>query len=528
MAKLTKEQIREAAEGDLYTFARLVNHNYAYGSLHEKVFRWLSSPESSKRQLLLLPRGHLKSHCIATWAAWEITRKPWTTLVYLSAGEDLAKDQIYAIKNMMTSPVYRRYWPEMLAEKEGDREHWSAYSFNVDHPVRKERGIRDHTIIVKTVKSNFTGLHCGVLVFDDVVVPNNAYSEVGRKEVQRSLSQCTSILNPGGTVKSVGTRYHPKDAYADMIAAKYRIWDEVAREFINEEPLWETLEEVVEDHGDGTGNFLWPRTFSNSTEEWYGFDTQELEMIQADYRSRNEMPQYYAQYYNDPNDESTNLLDRSLFQYYEPSHLKVTPFGVYHKNKKLNIAAAMDVAWTEVTNSGGRSDPDYTAIAVIGADEDGYYYVLDLARFRTSNFQIYYDNVINLSEKWGFRKIVVETNSGGKLVAQEIQRLSREAGSLVSVEQKSNAGFGTKSKLMRQYALVNPKYELQSIFHRKDGLTSVLEEELVLERPPHDDLVDALGMAIEHIKIPSKTRHYLDDDSKVITDVRFGGKRGRR
>lgn len=525
MAKLTKEQIREAAEGDLFTFARLVNHNYAYGDIHEKVFRWLTSEDSSKRQLLLLPRGHLKSHCIATWAAWEITCKPWTTLVYLSAGEDLAKDQIYAIKNMMTSPSYRRYWPEMLAEKEGEREHWSAYSFNVDHPARKARGIRDHTIIVKTVKSNFTGLHCDAIVFDDVVVPNNAYSEIGRKDVQKSLSQCTSILNPGGSIKAVGTRYHPKDAYKDMMEAKYRIWDEVAREFISEEPLWQIMEEVAEDHGDGTGNFLWPRTYSEGTDSWYGFDIQELEMIQADYRSRNEMPQYYAQYYNDPNDESTNLLDRSLFQYYDPKHVKVTPFGVFHKERKLNIAAAMDVAWTEVSNSGGRSDPDYTAIAVVGVDEDGYYYILDLARFRTSSFQVYYDNVISLSNKWGFRKITVETNSGGKLVAQEIQRISREAGGLISVDQKSNAGFGSKSKLMRQYALVNPKYELQSVFHRRDGLTSVLEEELVLERPPHDDLVDALGMAMENIKVPSKSRTYLDYDRKVITDARFGGRK---
>jgi len=527
MARLTKEQIREAAEGDLWTFARLVNHNYAYGDLHEKVYRWLSKPEDYKRQLLLLPRGHLKSHCIATWAAWEITRKPWVTIVYLSAGEDLAKNQIYDIKNMLTSTVYQRYWPEMLNQKEGDREHWSAYSFNVDNPLRKRRGIRDHTIIVKTVKSNFTGLHCDALIFDDVVVPNNAYSEVGRKEVQKALSQCTSILNPGGTIKSVGTRYHPKDAYKDMIEAKYRIWDEIVREFISESPLWEVMEEVVEDHGDGTGNFLWPRTFSEGTTDWYGFDVQELERIQADYRSRNEMPQYYAQYYNDPNDDSTNLLDRSLFQYYDPKYIKVTPFGVFCKEKKLNISAAMDVAWTEVNFSGIRSDPDYTAIAVVGVDEDGYYYILDLARFRTSNFQVYYDNVISLSEKWGFRKIVVETNAGGKLVAQEIQRLSRESGGLISVESKSNAGFGAKSKLMRQYALVNPKYELQAVFHRRDGLTSVLEEELVLERPPHDDLVDALGMAIEHIKIPSKSRHYLDDDKKVITDARFGGRRGR-
>lgn len=525
MSKLTREEIKKMAEDDLYTFARLVNYNYCYGDIHEKVFRWLQYGVSH-RQLLLLPRGHLKSHCIATWAAWEITRKPWTTIVYLSAGEDLAKDQIYAIKNMLTNSVYRKYWPEMLKEKEGEREHWSAYSFNVDHPERKRRGIRDHTIIVKTVRGNFTGLHADNIVFDDVVVPNNAYTETGRKEVQRALSQCSSILNPGGYIKAVGTRYHPRDAYQDMMEAEYRIWDEVAKEFIHSEPLWDIMEEVVEDRGDGTGNFLWPRTKAPRGEEYYGFDIQQLEIIRADYSSKNEMAQFHAQYYNEPNDESTNLVDRDVFQYYDPKYLTVNNLGVKYRDKKLNVSAAMDVAWTELKQSGGK-DPDYTAIAVVGVDEDGYYYILDLARFRTSSFQVYYDNAIALANKWGFRKLIVESNSAGKLVAQEIERLSREAGGLISVQTKSNAGFGTQSKKMRQYAIVNPKYELKSVFHRRDGLTSILEEEIVLERPPHDDLVDAVGMAMEHLKPPMKSRQYLDDDKKVITDSRFGGRRGR-
>lgn len=522
--RLTKEELRKECEQDLWSFARVVNPTYVYGDIHQKVFRWLSDPEANKRQLLLLPRGHLKSHCIATWCAWEITRKPWTTIVYLSAGEDLAKDQLYAIKNMMTSDIYQRLWPDMINEKEGDREQWSAYSFNVDHPERKRRGVRDHTIIVKTVKANFIGLHCDAIVFDDVVVPRNAYSETGRQDVAKALSQCTSILNAGGSIKAVGTRYHPQDAYNDMYNAKYRVWDEASREFISEEPLWSIMEEVVEDEGDGTGLFLWPRTQEPMTGEWYGFDTQQLEIIRSDYYSKGEQAQFHAQYYNDPNDESTNILERSLFQYYDPKFIKADLGGVSFKGKRLKVYAAMDVAWTDVSESGGKK-ADYTAIAVVGVDQDGYYYVLDLDRFKTSSFQVYYDNIMRLSDKWGFRKIKIETNAGGKFVANEVERLSRENGGSISVDFKSNAGAGAKAKALRQYAIVNPKYELKSIFHRRDGLTSILEEELILERPPHDDLVDALGMALENAKPPMKTQQYLDTDKKVITDARFGGRR---
>jgi len=525
--RLTKEDIRKQCEGDLWAFARVVNPTYVYGDIHEKVFRWLADPQANSRQLLLLPRGHLKSHCIATWCAWEITRKPWTTVVYLSAGEDLAKDQLYAIKNMMTSDTYKKLWPDMIAEKEGDRDQWSAYSFNIDHPSRKARGIRDHTIIVKTVRANFIGLHCDALVFDDVVVPRNAYSETGRNEVGKALSQCTSILNAGGTIKAVGTRYHPQDAYYDMMEALYRVWDEINREFVSESPLWDVMEEIVEDEEDGTGAFLWPRAKSNIDGNWYGFDTQQLEIIRADYFSKGEQAQFYAQYYNNPNDESTNVLDRSNFQYYDPKFIRVEMGRVAYKGKRLNVAAAMDVAWTDASESGGKA-ADYTAIAVVGVDEDGYYYVLDLDRFKTSNFSVYYDSIIRLADKWNFRKIKIETNAGGKLVANEVERLSRENGGLISVDHKSNAGVSAKSKVMRQYAIVNPKYDLKSVFHRRDGLTSILEEELILERPPHDDLADALGMAMESLKPPMKTKTYLDTEHKVVTDARFGGRSSGR
>src|SRR5690606_24851556 len=137
------------------------------------------SKDASKKQLLLLPRGHLKSHCVAVWTVWTITRMPWCSIIYVSAGEEVAKAQVYSIKNMLTSDAYRLLWPEMIHAEEAKRDKWTAWSINVDHPERKARGVRDNTLLVRTVKSNATGLHCSHLVFDDVVVPANAYSPSG-------------------------------------------------------------------------------------------------------------------------------------------------------------------------------------------------------------------------------------------------------------------------------------------------------------------------------------------------------------
>jgi predicted phage terminase large subunit-like protein len=439
----------------------------------------------------------------------------------MSAGEDLAKDQIYAIKNMMTCPIYQKYWPDVLEDEEGRREQWSAYSFNVDHPERKRRGIRDHSLIVKTVKSNAIGLHCDLVIFDDVVVPAFAYTRTGRAEVNRSLSQFTSILNPGGEIKAVGTRYHPDDAYQAMIEAMVPIWDPEAQEFIGQEPLWAVMEHVVEDKGDGTGFFLWPREFDEDTGEGYGFDPQILATIRADYASKGEIGQYHAQYYNNPNAVDSQAISRDMFQYYDRQRLEHKGGSWYAGNEKLAIFAAMDVAWTEHDSS------DYTAIAIIGLDSAGFIYVLDLIQFKTANFSQYYDEVISLHYKWGFKKIRVETNAGGQFVKNELERLIRQNGNALSVEGKAtqrNSG----NKLERKAATLEWRYDAKTIWHFKGGLTSELEDQVILQKPRHDDLVDALIAAIEISKPPGK-RRYLDDleDTNVIYDSRFGGRRGR-
>lgn len=511
---------------NLFKFAQLLNPYYCYGDVHEEVFSWLGNPESSDRQLLLLPRGHLKSHCLAVFCVWKITYNPSIALVYLVSQEDLGKAQLYAIRNMMLSDIYTQHWPEMFEEKKTygkkkERGVWSASAFDVDHPDRRELGTRDHTMIMKTVKSNAQGLHCDGLVLDDVVVPQFADTQTGRNELSRSLGYFSSILNPGGWIKAAGTRYHPQDAYQSMIEAKRGIWDPEQGVFKDDIPLWDVMEQVVEDSYDrsGTGNFLWPRTESVDG-RWYGFNPEELSKIRADYASHSGLTHFYSQYYNDPNDVGNARISRDKFQYYDPKFIEKDFPHVRYRGNKLNVFAAMDVAWS----TSGKSD--YTAIVVIGLDADGYIYVLDLERMRTSNFQEYYDKVAFLQSEWGFRRILVETNAGGALVAQELESFIRRNGGNLVVERRASTNRGgTKDE--RWAAVLEPRYESKSVFHFRGSLTTVLEDELVSSKPRHDDLKDALCAAISISKPPMASKRLtsrkLSSNSNVVVG-RFGGR----
>jgi hypothetical protein len=87
MPKEAKE-MRELAITDLPTFAQLVNKGYMYGQIHMDIFKWMQDyslygqgDELTANKLIMLPRAHLKSHMVATWCAWMITRHPEITIL---------------------------------------------------------------------------------------------------------------------------------------------------------------------------------------------------------------------------------------------------------------------------------------------------------------------------------------------------------------------------------------------------------------------------------------------------------------
>lgn len=503
-----KLAIRQQAEADLSFFCRLMNPHRVYGQLHDDMIRFLTKPDAADNQLVLIPRAHMKSHIIAMWVAWWITKHPDTSVLYVSATERLAITQLYAIKQVLESPQYQRYWPEMLARDEGKREKWSAKEIIVDHPLRKERQVRDSTCAVASVGTNTTGLHCDVLVFDDIVVPDNAYSEIGRTAVSDAYSQFSSILNPGGTTKAVGTRYHPADIYAAMKEEEVPIFNEETGELIEHVDSWEVMEEVAEEDG----IFLWPREQHPETKLWFGFDRNILASIKSKYKNP---AHFHAQYYNDPNDPDSHRVTPDKFIYGEQKLLKYEDGVWYYKDKRLNVFAGMDVAWTE----GSRSD--YTAIVVIGLDAEGFIYVLDMRRFKTSDFLKYYQEVEALHRKWNFRKLRVETNSGGKLVEQELRNFIRRNGDSIIVDGKHATQHEGK-KWERHAAVLEHRYMTSSVMHFRGGLTGVLEEEIMLERPAHDDLEDALCGALEISIVPSQ-RKAGTKKRRIATHTRFGG-----
>lgn len=507
-----KDQVRELAENDLEAFIKLVHPNRVLGNVHKEVIQWWTRQDAKTHQVLLLPRDHQKSALVAYRVAWEITKNPSVRILYISATANLAQKQLKFIQDILTSNIYKYYWPEMVSESRFDREKWNQFEFSVDHPARKEENVRDPTVFTAGLTTTITGLHFDVAVFDDVVVPDNAYTETGRETVEAQYSQLASIESTDARQWVVGTRYHPKDLYQKMAEITIDIYDE-AGNLKSSEPLYEKFERQVESAGDGTGEFIWPRQ-QRKDGKYFGFNQEILARKKAQYLDKT---QFRAQYYNDPTSPDEAPIDPSSFQYYEPQHLKLQDGSWHYKDRRLNVFAAVDFAFT----LGKRSD--YTCIVVVGVDYENNYYVLEIDRFKTERISEYFSHILRTHEKWQYRKIKAEVTSGQNVIVQDLKNnYIRPYGLALSVDEHTPTRHqGTKEE--RVIATLQPRYDNRQIWHYKSGNCQVLEEELVTKNPPHDDVKDTLAIAISACVAPTAPRARQHNQQRLSAVSRFGG-----
>lgn len=501
-----KELVKQAAEEDLLTFIRLVAPHRVLGAVHEELCAWWQRQDAKDNQLVLLPRDHQKSAMIAYRVAHHITKHPEATVLYVSATANLAEKQLKAVKDILLSDIYRFYWPEMVNELEGKRERWAADEISVDHPKRKLEGVRDATIKAAGITANVTGLHCSVAVLDDVVVPDNAYTQIGRDQVRAFYSQLSSIESTGAKEWAVGTRYHPGDLYKDMMEMSESYYDDDKDEEIENE-VYETFERVVETNGE----FLWPKQ-RRTDGKTFGFDQKELARKKAKYL---DITQFYAQYYNNPNAVETQLIDRSRFSYYEKDKIENFSGAWYFGDKLLHVYAAMDFAYTVSNHS------DYTVIAVVGIDEDNNYYVLDIDRFKTNKISVMYDRAESVFRKWRFKKMRCEVVAAQRLIVSQFRDYMRSQNIVFTIDEYNPPK--TMNKAERIASILEPRYSNNQIWHYKGGNCQILEEELIMNNPEHDDVKDALAACVEICKSPISSRAWGKKSNIIAFNSKFGG-----
>lgn len=527
IAETKLEQLRERCTNSLYKFACAVEPHREYGDCHRELYDFWQQAEVNDidNTLGLLPRDHQKSHCLAVRCAWEIYKDPTITILYLSATSGLAERQLLDIQNILESRYFRQLSPDMINEDKGKRSMWNTKEIAVDHPDRDKEGVRDPTVSTAGLTTNTTGWHCTFLAKDDVVIPENAYTLEARKKVEASCSQLASVLTTGGTECAVGTRYHPKDHYASLKAMMEEVHDEATGEVLDSKAVYAVHERQVEVNG----VFLWPRKARASDGKMFGFNWAELARKKAKYKDR---LQFFAQYYNNPNDLDDRNIERGNFLYYKREHIFMQG-GNWHygkskghkgyagESRRLNVYAAMDFAFSK------NKKADYTCIVVFGIDFEYNVYVLDIVRFKTNKTSVYFSNFKDMLVKWEFSRLRAEVTAAQEVIVQSLKDSCSDEGIHCRIDKhRPNKYDGAKEERME--AALLPKYEDGKIYHYKGGLCTYLEEEILLDNPEHDDIKNTLadGLSSEYVKKPrrpSRQEEMAKYANPVQYHSRFGG-----
>lgn len=529
IAETKLEQLRERCTNSLFKFACAVEPHREYGDCHREMYDFWQQAEVNDidNTLALLPRDHQKSHCLAVRCAWEIYKDPTITILYLSATSGLAERQLLDIQNILESRFFRQLSPDMINEEKGKRAMWNTTGISVDHPDREKEGVRDPTVSTAGLTTNTTGWHCTFLAKDDVVIPENAYTIEARKKVEAACSQLASVLTTGGTECAVGTRYHPKDHYNTLKSMVEEVHDEETGEVIDSRAVYAVYERQVE----VSGVFLWPRKARATDGKMFGFNWAELARKKAKYKDR---LQFFAQYYNNPNNLDDRNIDRGNFQYYDRKHIYMSRGNWFYgkhghgydesDGRRLNVYAAMDFAFSKSKKA------DYTCIVVFGIDYDFNVYVLDIVRFKTNKTSVYFSEFKDMLIKWEFSRLRAEVTAAQDVIVQSLKdSISTEGLHCIIEKHRPNKYDGAKEERME--AALLPKYEDGKILHFKGGLCTYLEEEILLDNPEHDDIKNTLADGLSSDFVRKPRRPSSDDETsnryakKKQYHSRFGGMR---
>lgn len=427
------------------------------GEFHEEVCHFITD-RKNKKKLVLVPRLHLKSKLITIgYSIQQIIKNPQVRILIYSATWTMAVDLNMNIqKKLQSCKRIHEIWGDPTV---GSKE-WSQ-----DKTRLAKNETRDPTITAAGIDNNLVGGHYDIIIMDDVVNRANISTQEQIEKVIQRYKDSLDLLETGGQLIIVGTRWHDSDLYGWIM--------DPGNDIVHS---YEVMIKTAYEGNIGTGEefrALWPQKFSR----------EELQM-----RLREEgWAHFSAQYLNNPVPEENAIFKKFWFQYYEPGDMR---------GKLLNKFLVIDPALSTA------KDADFTAMVVVGVDEYGLIYVLDIVRARFSPHDII-EKMITFASEWNIHDIGIEMVAFQKTLAYSLREhplFKKRPFHITEVKPNDR----TKEYRIRG---LQPLYENGKIYHNKAHANTIYMEDELVRFPlgAHDDIIDAFSYALDLI-FPAKQK----------------------
>jgi len=440
----------------------------ALGAFHKEMCEFVDH-NPTKQKLLLVPRGHLKSTIVTIGKTLQwIAEDPSVRILIANATYSMATTFLNVIKRQLQT---NKAFIEMFGNLAINPEKWTENAITL--PSNKSTGgEKESTVFCYGVGGNLVSQHFDKIILDDVV---NEGTVNTRDQIENTLQfyrSCQPLLEKNGELIIIGTRYREDDLYGHIMDKENGLLQDF--EVFDRKAIWNELW----DNDKGLyvkGELLWPEKYS-------------LKDI-SDKRRKMGPYEFSAQYLNDPVPPSTADFKREWFRYYDPTDLR---------GAEMNKYLLIDPAISQ------EKEADYTAMIVVGIDNQSNIYVLDIVRERMLPSQII-NEIFRLNERWHPQTTGIEEVGFQRTLRYTLQKEMQQRKKYINITELKPR---SRSKVERIKGL-QPQYANGKVLHCRDLVFNIyLEDELLrFPRGKHDDMIDALSYYLDLVHPPVPPRN---------------------
>jgi predicted phage terminase large subunit-like protein len=422
---------------------------------HKEMCDFVMKP--SQKELMLLPRGHLKSTLVTIgYSLLRIAENPEVRILIANATYDMATSFLSQIKkHIQYNETFRDYYGDLST----NADKWSENMITI--PKFKPFSKKEATVTAYGMGGNLVSQHYDVIIGDDLV--NRDYINTA-EQIEKTIlfyKDALDLLEPTGKFIILGTRWADADLYGWIMDRS------------SPEQVYKNFDTMIEKAYTGnleTGEnlqILFPEKFTEEV----------LKTLK-----QNKGPiEFSAQYMNEPLPQESAKFKMIWMKQVLEDELKV---------RELNLFTMVDPA------IGQKKSSDKTAIVTIAVDQYNNWFVVNIILGTMLPNEII-EHIFNNWEAYHPNKIGIEMTAYQKSLQYAlVDEMRRRNIFLPVVELKAE-----RSKEERILGLV-PRYANGTIFHLTQcPYRNELEDELL--RFPigkHDDIIDALayGLQIAH------------------------------
>lgn len=324
-----------------------------------------------------------------------------------------------------------------------------AGGFVEDQVILKTRtrvGLKEPSIFCSGVDNARTGMHPDVIVMDDLVSERNVATDAQLQKVEEHYKYSLSLLEIGGLIVVIGTRYHMADLYGSLIQS-------------------DTLDTLVRPARNDKGELYFPNRL---TQEYL-----------ADMRRDQGSYIYSCQYQLDPINPDDAIFKKNHLNYIDDL---VEPTNIVERYITIDPAISKE------------DRADYTVIMTIGVDHRKKRYVEAYSRGKYNPYELMDILFATAAKTPKLKMIGIETVAFQKALIYILKDEMRRRNIYLPYKELKADKDKVRRALMIQPAWENDDIYLQR--HMKDLIRELTE----FPFSGNDDLVDCLAYSEQLLK----------------------------